>query len=532
MANRNGIRAINPNTARVHRTGMRDQCATETSLTLCSRSQIQESTAIDQQTYHELTKDAPAPAPQANFPLPRELRDQIYGYLLDGKHTRVTRVNRNDKAYKFHTNIMAVNRQIHREAERYLYKNNIFVVFRSDILPLPRFEVPVVAFGRRNMKHLSLDVTFFQNYDPHSPPENHQITHLLLLAKDLGIYCHWMGLCNISSPSARRITLGTDGSIYDRYNDEEGNPLNPAYLRLVFGGRLSRKVSPELHNALLSYSRNWYGFNTRVRIVGYAGNTSELHRLRENMNSSLICRHALLWNFFRGFEDIKIAIDESAELSEFRHATCAYGIIFDLSRFFMRWLEPRHPSSEILSAFRQLAFDVALTKARLELKNANSPAFVKTVTNMSFLPEMRHQQPPSAFLPHVAHVQMLAAVASKGFLRLPSLSIDQVIASLQQPGSDIYQLRDAAILKSCPDLSKVFAWDDWPNASCSFHDLSFKPVDLRKLDRNTMVPNHIVGLLDLKMLRETDQHTREEINRLQAERGWKITPFESYDAAS
>ena len=67
-----------------------------------------------------------------NFPLPRELRDQIYQYLLHSDYTRVERKwkdpnatgETNDlferKDYRFHTNILAVNHAIHDEAQDYL----------------------------------------------------------------------------------------------------------------------------------------------------------------------------------------------------------------------------------------------------------------------------------------------------------------------------------------------------------------------------------------------------------------------------
>lgn len=64
-----------------------------------------------------------------NLPLPRELRDQIYGYLLDGTYTRVARYpdgfdDKKDSftrpSYKFHAQILAVNRTIHDESEEYL----------------------------------------------------------------------------------------------------------------------------------------------------------------------------------------------------------------------------------------------------------------------------------------------------------------------------------------------------------------------------------------------------------------------------
>jgi hypothetical protein len=93
--------------------------------------------ALSEMSVSEMSSKLP------NFPLPRELRDKIYGYLLDGDYTRLERpVNvsenettadlysqvKKDNAYHFHTNVMALNHAIHDEAEELLYKRNVFVV--------------------------------------------------------------------------------------------------------------------------------------------------------------------------------------------------------------------------------------------------------------------------------------------------------------------------------------------------------------------------------------------------------------------
>ena len=102
-------------------------------------------------------------SPLTIFPLPRELRDKIYGYLLDGDYARLERPAtrpdtpeefqryvETDNAYHFHTNIMAVNRTIHEETEELLYKRNAFIVisFQWPSLNTLRggmFSVPVVS---------------------------------------------------------------------------------------------------------------------------------------------------------------------------------------------------------------------------------------------------------------------------------------------------------------------------------------------------------------------------------------------------
>lgn len=63
-------------------------------------------------------------APRANFPLPRELRDLIYGHLLDSVNAREVRLKgsrdsreRAGKGYHFCTNVLLVNKAIHAEGQ-------------------------------------------------------------------------------------------------------------------------------------------------------------------------------------------------------------------------------------------------------------------------------------------------------------------------------------------------------------------------------------------------------------------------------
>ena len=68
------------------------------------------------------THDPPSETMRENFPLPRELRDLIYSYLLNSNHTRQVRrkelmaiTDRAGNGYQFHTSILGVNRAIHDE---------------------------------------------------------------------------------------------------------------------------------------------------------------------------------------------------------------------------------------------------------------------------------------------------------------------------------------------------------------------------------------------------------------------------------
>ncbi|KAK4900396.1 hypothetical protein LTR27_002622 [Elasticomyces elasticus] len=88
------------------------------------------------------TEITDSPPLRGIFSLPRELRDQIYGYLLHHEHTRAPQWHtrhpgvpsdvQRDKSvahtYTFHPNLLSVNRQVHEEASTVLALNSFVVV--------------------------------------------------------------------------------------------------------------------------------------------------------------------------------------------------------------------------------------------------------------------------------------------------------------------------------------------------------------------------------------------------------------------
>lgn len=98
-----------------------------------------------------------------DFPLPQELKDEIWSYLLDGQKLQRTppggrqsdphRCELTHKwrpAYKFRTNILAVNKTIGGNASKFLIKRNTFVTIRYDCgalsTCLEHLQIPLVAW--------------------------------------------------------------------------------------------------------------------------------------------------------------------------------------------------------------------------------------------------------------------------------------------------------------------------------------------------------------------------------------------------
>ncbi|KAI6889710.1 hypothetical protein KC359_g297 [Hortaea werneckii] len=110
-----------------------------------------------------------APPKRVNFPLPRELRDKIYGYLLHHEYTEHSKYPESStqdaglpSSYRFFTSILAVNSQIGTEATEMLRSNEfVQVTINWDVdEDLEAFEVPIVcdlARRKAHFVHLRID---------------------------------------------------------------------------------------------------------------------------------------------------------------------------------------------------------------------------------------------------------------------------------------------------------------------------------------------------------------------------------------
>ncbi|TKA28988.1 hypothetical protein B0A50_03400 [Salinomyces thailandicus] len=154
----------------------------------------------------DLTKKSAA-EPRPNFPLPRELRDQIYGYLLNHEHvhappyhtrpqqdrgTQSEATNRDRSVahtYRFSTVILAVNKEIQREAQEALCDSNTFVIV-SWVWPdlgqtLHAYDLPIHPVAKPAPKH----------------------EWILMLHSDLAILCRTIRYVSVIPPKPGKIVL-------------------------------------------------------------------------------------------------------------------------------------------------------------------------------------------------------------------------------------------------------------------------------------------------------------------------------------
>lgn len=252
----------------------------------------------------------PPPPPRPNFPLPRELRDQIYGYLLDNKYTRVKRTYDPDSdqansengltAYHFHTNILGVNHAIHDEAEKLLYERNVFVVasytcpqFSSVIRSLKYVRMVSMKHVAR-MKHHSLRIHFKGN----NVSTDQGIDSVLLVANQMTSFCRVLEGRLIADPS-RSVSIGTirDTSKHRIRLYNTSNATNSKSPRLMCELRNTehRAVTHELQSSLLSPLASVICDTLAVSFRGDIFNFEEIFELKKTMVPSLFSRDARNW---------------------------------------------------------------------------------------------------------------------------------------------------------------------------------------------------------------------------------------------
>lgn len=538
MADQRDSSSAGHGTAQVHEADMTDQNATGPDPTPHNNSQTHNISAATHQTFHGTAGSTSAPAPRANFPLPRELRDQIYGYLLDGKYTRVERSHECDRAYEFQTNILAVNREIHEEAERYLYANNTFVIINVDynyFLDWLPFVASTDVYRRKKIfsaKYHSLKVSYREENDPSRAEVEAEGDLRLILETDLRSYCSTLSAHAIDRSINTALTLRPNGMLVETSTPPNARRSKAACLYLTFNGNPHCKAPLKLQSALISHFHDVCGFDVRSNVRGCLRNNAEVNKIEKSMSTGLLCGTAVLWCYFQAYERLKDEADAFLAFHELGIASSLYCRIFYETKYLLSRAEVWEVPDDVSCALFRLLCDTLVTEAHSHLKGPWKLHFESDCADVMNWWDLREKKglsvgPRELFL-HLIHLDILRVACLPRVGRYYDLkTIGHCAHYLRCMEDDGFRHHDAQLLESCPDQSKPYGYGDLSIESCSFAVLPPRCINLRKCDQDLRTPANIIGLLDLETLRKTNQTTRAEINRIQAEQGWRITPFDS-----
>jgi hypothetical protein len=355
----------------------------------------------------------------SSLPLPRELRDMIYGYLLDGDHTRIQRtcyqVNQQQsldgnrtgpKAYHFHTNILAVNHEIHKEAEELLYKRNTFVVisYRWPSFGEERggtYWVPIVSNEHVDrMKLHSLRI--------HASPgslakagANTPVESYIILARDMKAFCASMH-ARLEDTNGVAITvnhlpnMNTELSI-------AGISEFPPFERLTPSSRMScqlrdtkyRPMDRALQNYMLAPLATVISMSQKVMFTGSICDSQQISFLKKRMGPTLISPNAIQWHTLAECIVAKEVADAALEHEDLELVVQYYRMIASrsMSTKFGPLVNPHEkhllmeimPFCQMIQALDTFTVEIMLILACGELKLGNMARFLRACDHVDNL---------------------------------------------------------------------------------------------------------------------------------------------------
>lgn len=285
-----------------------------------------------------------------NFPIPVELRNNIYRHLLLGVRTRyqpqnapgqyTSPVNSYTSAahlYHFHTNILAVNKQIHDEASNILYKENTFVVLSSKSPSFEYFrnitDVPIVSvrFAGR-MKHHAMRLHFAWATPPlklvqaqsgaNSRTWNKGIQALIMLHEDLPRLCCMLQSQYCLSPQTQTIMQKTALATFFVSMPKDTKMVN---LKIELRTSPYREMTEDLDRDLLEPFQSVVSAGQIVTITGSRPDIT--NPLQDRMVPDLIWASGMLWSLYHTTRTLKDAYDNLALAGKYREAIFRYSFL-------------------------------------------------------------------------------------------------------------------------------------------------------------------------------------------------------------
>jgi hypothetical protein len=366
------------------------------------------------------TSDATTDLRLPNFPIPRELRDQIYSYLLHSDYTRVIRDRERTsdggngpfkrQAYKFHTNILAVNKAIDEESQEFLYKNNVFVVASADwhqhgFMPgeslfSGNFWTPIVTETQAaKMRHHSLRLHLIKGKNAEFDRLDESvgsripapIRSCVVMANDLHALCMTLR-CHVLQYPGFAILVEDDpvipppGDIVVVGVDERDGKLEKSSrLKIQFRITPFRARDANMQFKTFDLLRQIVCAGLRVTVDGVLPeHIDRAQRAKDAMGPVLISRQASHWDSFEILCKAKQLMDNNMCLGELQLAAKSYSFIIGDTLQLLGTMsvasQPNalHTSSPVLHAVNVLHFDLAFTLSYLQMRLGKQRALKST----------------------------------------------------------------------------------------------------------------------------------------------------------
>lgn len=471
----------------------------------------------------------PAKPPIANFPLPRELRDEIYSYLL--KH------DKHDPEYRFHTSILAVNRTIHAEAETYLYENNDFVVASFKwTWPVPELAPQkwvrhVSAHRAAKMKYHRLRLHFAGNSASGPGKQGPApVESVLLHLNHLPELCVAIqaqlntgrGPCCLVHCTATGVHKILDAQFYS----PNGKGVKPVTVRIELRDTKFRHITDRAQHKLLEPFSRICGIAWQLHITGSVHDAQNVEDLKMSIGPRLIWSNATYWKVLETLEDIRGFADAAFKSDDFDRAERLYcAVNTSASKFVLYLRELALNSGQTYGDVRQclllLMLDCLLNGMWAQLRLKRLDCFRITAKALEdFLCQYEE------VLDWLNHELRIAFLRFAPFDPRPHASTIASFVQKARAEGDPHLMHDAAILARCPDQNKAVSPEDLPLEDSSVFKMPAHVNNSRSRPDVPQKPRRFVNYVDVEHFPCLTSEEKRAINEIQRSHSWPVTDFE------
>ena len=485
----------------------------------------------------------------------------IYSHLLDGQHVRIKRTwdrkeyeeNFDDdrcgpRAYKFHTNILGVNRAINQEAEELLYKRNTFIVLSYQYFGLGNengglFWLPIVSnkhAPRMKLHSVRIHVTpGTVGYRDPILSGNGSMHSAIFLARDLETFCLIM---TTAGSTCTEMNLAVN-----LYRDVAGvprisPPAEPNTSRIAapqFKCELRdtryRQIDAATQRQILAPMARILASSQRVSFKGIVCDLEKVESLKQTMSPTLTCFPALKWAFFEALSIAKDVADAAVLHDAIRFVMNLYHTIArTIGVLTYTHAENQYQRQgflitcpEAVEACDMLALEALVNVACCAVK-ARDAKELDEASDAIFKSMQRRKREgrnmgciPSELKALCDNVMLWKILYCGKQGEMPT--VRQMVNYLALPGRGHHQAHDSEVLLRHPDQEAVLSSEHLPLYQCSAFRL---PLPSTNYHKALLKQERFKGWLDMDLLRSLDQGLKKHINDLQKHYGIKVTAFD------
>ncbi|KAK4561496.1 hypothetical protein LTR86_004814 [Recurvomyces mirabilis] len=290
----------------------------------------------------------------SNLPLPRELREEIYSYLLQADAVRhfsneaekpISLRNMLSAAhtYRFEAALFGVNTVIARESREYFQEHNRFVLLKynspSFEKQLHALDVPIVAMNSLHHPEVSLNVSIFWPFGPYytihtdngeAPPEKDTGTVLMLLQDLPKLLSMLTFVCQYASGPITYITSARGAPLQLERSLRRDLPI-VSFEVLRTNGTHHLTLAEE--TKVLQGIATVLGLGRHLDLIGFKSvPVSELEDIKLAVAPTLACLRGLLWERLDTMLALKRGIDELALHGKLNLAARKYTFLLDFAQ--------------------------------------------------------------------------------------------------------------------------------------------------------------------------------------------------------